>query len=257
MKNSNREFAISHNLLTYTHSCSCKHGHPPIRYTKTNKCTTCAKIAYTKSYQETKDDYRRRYLDNKERVLKQTRLWKKRNSEYVKKKNREYYKKNKKRVLQYHKQHYQDIKSKFQTPEFKKHRSRIRKTYYRKYKQKCLENICNYYKSINMEVPANPNEQSFENYVAWMMIQRFDVIVASQHVCGDSLRKVDLYLPQYNIGIEVKLDIYNWTQKKVMTQVTTYKQLLNTDHVFVVSPKGRFQYTIETLLEKLESLITT
>lgn len=66
---------------------------------------------------------------------------------------------------------------------------------------------------------------------------------------------VDLYIPSLRIGIEVKIESANWTKKKIESQIQRYEKILGSGNVYVVSPLGKYQHTIPSLLAELQSRI--
>lgn len=212
----------------------CKRGHIGLRYKSNGGCVECTKT---------------------ENRTKARARWRTKNISHVHEQDKEYAKKNAERIRQYHKVRYlTQEKPKQQTPEFKAKRSEYRKQLYTKTKQQRLQQTFEYFKTLDLpSLPEIFTENAFEIYVMWMLMKHFDVPIDDQFMLPTTRRLIDLYIPSFQIGIEVKIESANWTKKKIQTQVTRYEEILGKGNVYVVSPLGKYQHTLTSLIAELQS----
>lgn len=91
----------------------------------------------------------------------------------------------------------------------------------------------------------------------WMLTKHLNVPIDNQYTLPGTRFKIDLFIPIYQIGIEVKIEALNWTQKKIGEQVAKYEQVLGKGNVYVVSPLGKYQYDLPNLISVLRNRFET
>jgi len=200
-------------LNRYFSGKPCKNNHLSQRRTNNGSCIECESNYYTNRYQE-----------NKEHIKKLSHQWKANNKEHYSLQQKEYYRTNKDRLLTYYKKY--------------------NKEQYEQYKQE-LHQI---FQKMAIHIPYDEMgyEDAFKWHIAGKLISTFKVEVFNEYYI-DRRSCIDLYIPDLNLGIEVKLDANYWSVDQITEQVTRYQAALNCD-VIVVSHKGEFGMDVDQLI---------
>lgn len=224
------------NKFHYISDTPCKYGHEGLRYISNGACVACIT-----------SDRRKKIRDK----------WRAANAERIRLQDKQYAKDHAKEISAYHKEHYIKVqKPRYSTPERRAHISKVKRLRYQRCKDQYAEQSFEYYKSFKLPPPNGIyNEAAYELYVMWSIINELNVPVLTQYVLPSSKFKIDLFIPILKLGIEVKLDTPNWTHSEVKKQVAKYEQILGADTVRVVSPFGKYQHTLPTLLAELKTLL--
>lgn len=97
-------------------------------------------------------------------------------------------------------------------------------------------------------------EQDFKWYVAGRIIETFALeVFEEEYLDEERTSRIDLLVPDIQLGIEVKLDPTpsgtRWTERQVTEQVERYSSLLGEEYdVVVVSPIGHFDMSCDDLI---------
>lgn len=84
----------------------------------------------------------------------------------------------------------------------------------------------------------------------WKIVQELNKQVIPEYRLSTTMMKIDIFIPDIQCGVEVKLD--RWTKPRVQQQVEKYELILGENNVLVVSPNGKYQYTVDSLIETLK-----
>ena len=238
-----RKEAKDNGKLKYYTGKPCKHGHIAERRVSTGACCGCDIItrerhhaSHLKASKNWRDankkkdskyhkDYYKQHTTHRKEMSQQ---WKKDNHNHYQNQQRQYYADNKEKLLEYYK-------------EYNKQKYIMEK-----------QELHKLFQQLAVKVPYTSNgyERQFSWHVAGRIISTFEVEVFNEYQI-DTQSRIDLYIPEFKLGVEIKLDISYWTPTKVQEQIERYSNALGCN-VIAVSPKGTFGMTVNQLITYLQ-----
>lgn len=241
------EQAKENNLREYFTGVPCRHGHLSPRRVSNKSCIECANIK-CKAWRENNKEYdsnyhKQRYQETKNHRKKMSRQWKEQNKEYYSAQQKRYYANNKNNIAEYHKEWYKNNKQTILS-RMELHRNNTRKLNYENFKQMAL----------NYTTASVVNEDSYKWFCAAQITNCFGVEVLCEHALTTESR-IDIYIPDFKIGIECKLDGTRWSTTKIEEQMSRYRQTAKCDEVILTSPFGEYGLSFIELIVFLQDRI--
>ena len=222
------------------------------------------------------------YRQDNPEIMKE---WKKNNPGYASKKyhetkevrkhqNKEWYENNKDQALQKHKDWYYDPSNQDSIKESRKQwyasNPNYDKNYYYNNHEHFLNNLLpkqreRYYTkrrqqiqekfqelAINTKLPNNPTEHDFKYWLAGEIIKRTGWFVFKEvFIDDDNTSRIDLLIPEQQIGIELKINNMYGNTNKSNEQVNRYQLHLPDYNILLVSLDGSIGVSVDELFEQL------
>jgi hypothetical protein len=245
-----RKEAKEKGINRYFTGIPCKNGHVAERTVSEWKCIECSRL-------RCKKDRRNHY--NKRREAEKSYV--ESHQEDYRVRSKEYYHDHKNERTLYNKQWYEDNKIRIIDNWKEKYYANIE--YYLSLNKENYQNRKDKLQEQFMEIAPNIqfldviNESIFEKFIAGIIINHFNIDVFSQYYISPSSR-IDLFIPELKIGIEVKYESTIWDTKLIETQISKYKHDLGSDYkVYCVSLTGKYGISLKDLLITLQIPLET
>lgn len=240
-----RKQARNQQLKFYFTGKPCKFGHIAPRRTSSSVCVDCDAI------------HRERHHDVH---LKRSKRWRENNKERDSTYHKEWYQRNAEHRKQMFKQWKQENAEHYSIQQ-KAYYQRTKKARQYYHKKRWIQIRDEAIKAFQLVAPqvrldeAMSGESRFKWFCAGILICALNSTVIKEYYINDESR-IDLYVPDYQLGVEVKLPYPYWNADSVEEQRARYNKALGEDHqVIVVSPNGEFGYSVEELTTFVQTLL--
>ncbi len=250
----------------------CKHGHLALRRTRDGKCKDCD-LMYGASWRkenpnaaaewrkENPDYAKEKYQENREERLKQSHDWYVVNREHALLNHKKWYydPANEQAIKQNRKDWYEKNPDYDSNYYYKNHthmceiiKPAQRARYYKKRKAKLHEEFKKM--ALSYKLPDDPSEHDVKYWLAGVIMKRtgWDVF---KEVWLDEERtsRIDLLIPDQQIGIELKINNMYGNSVKTGTQYQRYVDLMPNYDLHLISVDGSVGESIDHFLNWLET----
>jgi hypothetical protein len=189
-----------------------------------------------KIIKEKRRDY---YFDNLEKEKRVRKLWREKNKERKRATDKEYYLRNKEKIRKYFNETWKPKNLEKLLEDKRQHYHENRESILahqalrkRQIQQEKTAQLIQFYKEH--EIPEYKwhksefaLEEDFQSALAHVLVNKFDLNVELEVIIGEFGRP-DIYLPDFDLFLEIKLTSYKWTKKQIVEQVTKYNEVEET-----------------------------
>lgn len=207
-----------------------------------------------KNAKRLKEYFSNRYLENIDRERAVRKLWREKNKDYKAAKDKEYYRKNREKIRRYFNETWKPKNWQKLLDDKRKHYHENREAILakqadrkRQIQREKTAQLIQFYKEH--EIPEYKWHQSefaleedFQSALAHVLVHKFNLNVELEIIIAEFGRP-DVYLPDLDLFLEIKLTSFRWTKKQIVEQVAKYNEV---EETWIVCLDTSPEWAIET-----------
>ena len=207
-----------------------------------------------KNAKRLKEYFSNRYYDNLEKERAVRRLWREKNKDYKRAKDKEYYHKNKEKIRRYFNETWKPKNLQKLLDDKRRHYNENRDAILasqadrkKQIQREKTDQLIKFYKEH--EVPEYKwhksefaLEEDLQSALAHVLVSKFE-LNAELEVVLNEIGRPDIYLPELDLFLEIKLTSYKWSKKHIVEQVAKYNEISET---WIVCLDEAPEWAIET-----------